>query len=334
MNSNVNSVERALLAVALLFCAGITTSVQAQKLWRMLLHNDSLLYSRYHRSTIDTMYMERPQTRWTVAGRVNMSGAKIKVDWTEDDRHFRSEMESAQKTTLCLAVSYLGISLSLALNPAKMMGKYSDYELNFNSYGKRFGFDFIYQNAHDFTGWHEADGSPRIDLPADMLKVKTLNVNAYYVFNSRKFSYPAAFTQSYIQKKSAGSVLLAVSGQGQHTETNGDYVSHLKVTNIGVGGGYGYNWVPGRHWLLHLSAMPTFTLYSNTTLKVNDERVPLDYHFPEVIITSRGSVVRQLGNVFIGASMVYNFTNIGAAEKLSVHNTKWRGRLFAGVRLW
>ena len=329
----MNSINRAFLAVSVILCSCITIDVQAQKLWRMLLHNDSLLYTRYQRGNIDTTYMTRPQTRWTVTGRVNVSGSLIEVEGTEYGQHFRSEMEAAHKTTLCLGVSYLGISLSAALNPAKMMGKYRDYELNFNSYGKRFGFDFIYQDAHDFTGWHDAEGMERIYLPADVLKVKTLNVNAYYVFNSRKFSYSAAFTQGYIQKKSAGSVLLAVSGQGQHAETKGDYTSNLKVTNFGVGGGYGYNWVPARYWLLHLSAMPTFTLYSNTTLKVNDERVPLEYHFPEVIITGRVSVVRQLGNMFIGTSMVYNFTNIGAVDKLAVHNTKWRARLFVGMRL-
>jgi hypothetical protein len=160
-----------------------------------------------------------------------------------------------------------------------------------------------------------------------------LNVNAYYAFNHRCFSYPAAFMQSYIQRRSAGSFLLAVSGQGQKAETKAQYVSVLRVTNIGIGGGYGYNWVPRQHWLLHLSGLPTFTVYSNTSLKVNDERIPLDYHFPEVIITARGAVVREFGNMFVGTSMVFNFTNIGDRSKLAVHNIKWRTRLFVGFRL-
>ena len=53
----------------------------------------------------------------------------------------------------------------------------------------------------------------RVELPEDMLAVKTLNVNAYYAFDSSRFSYPAAFSQSYIQRRSAGSFLLAFSGQ-------------------------------------------------------------------------------------------------------------------------
>ena len=75
-----------------------------------------------------------------------------------------------------------------------LAGKYHDYEFNFRSYGKRFGFDFAYQDAKNFTGWHEHEGMEHIDLPEDVLSVKTLNMNAFYVFNHRRFSYPAAFS--------------------------------------------------------------------------------------------------------------------------------------------
>ena len=116
---------------------------------------------------------------------MNVSGAKIETEGIDNGQHFNSEMKADYKSTLSLAVSYLGFSLSAALNPAKLMGKYRDYELNFNSYGKRFGFDIIYQNAHNFTGWHDHDGMERIELPADILKVKTLNVNALMVLHAQ-----------------------------------------------------------------------------------------------------------------------------------------------------
>ena len=316
-----------------LLCAGFTTNVYAQGLWGMLRHNDSLMTARYRSGNIDTAYITRPQTKWTVRGRLNVSGAKLEVEGVELVTPFRSEMTADYKSTVSLGVNYLGVALSFALNPAKLLGKYKDFELNLNSYSNRWGFDFIYQNAHNFKGWHEAEGSERIVLPPEVLKLKSLNVNAYYAFNHRRFSYPAAFMQSYIQRRSAGSFLLAVSGQGQKAETKAQYESVLRVTNIGIGGGYGYNWVPRQHWLLHLSGLPTFTVYSNTSLKVNDERIPLHYHFPEVIITARGAVVREFGNMFVGTSMVFNFTNIGDRSQLAVHNIKWRTRLFVGFRL-
>jgi len=213
------------------------------------------------------------------------------------------------------------------------MGKYHDTELNFNSYGKRFGFDFIYQDAKNFNGWLKYDGAKHLELPDDILSVKTLNVNAYYALNSRRFSYPAAFSQNYIQRRSAGSLLLAASAMGQHASVSMEHGVELKMTNVCIGAGYGYNYVPSPNWLIHISALPTFIAYSNTSMSIGGESVPLNYHFPEVIITGRGAVVRQWGNKFLGMTMVFNFTNIGDKENLTVHNIKWRVRAFLGLRL-
>jgi hypothetical protein len=311
----------------------IGADAQTQKLQRMLRHNDSLMTVRYRSGNIDTNYITRPTTKWTIVARMNVSGAKIETEGMDNGIPFKSEMKADYKSTLSVGVSYLGFSLNAALNPAKLLGRYRDYELNFNSYGKRFGFDIIYQDAHNFKGWHDHEGMDRIVLPDGMLKVKTLNVNAFYVFNSRRFSYPAAFTQSYIQRRSAGSILLAASGQGQHATLDYTQKTDMKMTNIGLGMGYGYNFVPGEGWLLHISALPTFIVYSNTSMTFGDNRVPLSYHFPEVIITGRGAVVRQWRNKFLGMSMVFNFTNIGNEERLAVHNIKWRVRTFFGLRL-
>ena len=319
-----------LVVVLLVVEGGLSLPLSAQNLFQRV---DSTLTENYRKGNIDTNYISRPMTKWTLKARYNLSGAKIEVEGVENGRHFRSELTADNKSTLSVAVSYLGFSVSAALNPAKLMGKYNDYELNINSYGNRFGWDFIYQDARNFTGWHDHEGVGRIELPADMLSVKTLNLNAYYAFNGRRFSYPAAFSQSYIQRRSAGSLLLAASGMAQHATLDWLLKTELKMTNIGIGAGYGYNYVPARGWLLHLSALPTFMVSSHTSMTFGGIRVPLDYHFPEVIITGRGAVVKQTNNLFYGLSMVYNFTNIGDEESFALHNQKWRARAFFGLRL-
>ena len=317
----------------ILFCI-ISLAFSGEADAQSILHRaDSMLTVNYRKGDVDTAYIARPATKWTVTARMNVSGAKIEAEGIDQGQHFKAEMQANRKATLSLGVSYLGLSLSAALNPAKLMGKYHDFELNFNSYGRRFGFDIIYQDAKNFTGWHDHDGIERITLPDGVLSVKTLNLNAFYVFNSRRFSYPAAFSQSYIQRRSAGSLLLAASGMWQHATLEWEKEMQLKMTNISLGAGYGYNYVPGRGWLLHISALPTFIVYSNTSMTFGDTRVPLNYHFPEVIITGRGAVVRQWGNKFLGMSMLFNFTNIGHKESLTIHNIKWRVRTFFGLRL-
>jgi hypothetical protein len=319
-----------ILAIFLAVMSPLALPLSAQNLFQRF---DSVMTEKYRKGDIDTAYIMRPSTKWTVKARFNLSGATIESEGIEDGQHFKSEMTADYKSTLSMGISYLGISLNTALNPAKLLGKYNDYELNINSYGNRFGWDFIFQNAHNFTGWHDHEGMERIELPADMLSVKTLNLNAYYAFNGRRFSYPAAFSQSYIQRRSAGSFLLAASGMGQQAKLDWNQKMELKMTNIGMGAGYGYNYVPAQGWLLHISGLPTFIVYSKTSMTFGDNRVPLHYHFPEVIITGRGAVVRQRGNKFYGLSMVYNFTNIGNEESLALHNQKWRIRAFFGFRL-
>ena len=319
-----------ILAIFLAVMGPLALPLSAQNLFQRF---DSVMTEKYRKGDIDTAYIMRPRTKWTVKARFNLSGATIESEGIENGQHFKSEMTADYKSTLSMGISYLGISLNTALNPAKLLGKYNDYELNINSYGNRFGWDFIFQNAHNFTGWHDHEGMERIELPADMLSVKTLNLNAYYAFNGRRFSYPAAFSQSYIQRRSAGSFLLAASGMGQQAKLDWNQKMELKMTNIGMGAGYGYNYVPAQGWLLHISGLPTFIVYSKTSMTFGDNRVPLHYHFPEVIITGRGAVVRQRGNKFYGLSMVYNFTNIGNEESLALHNQKWRIRAFFGFRL-
>ena len=190
------------LLIVVMSCMGLPLSAQS------ILHQfDSVLTANYRKGNIDTAFITRPRTKWTIKARLNVSGAKIESEGVENGQFFKSEMTADYKSTLSMGVTYLGFSLNMALNPAKLLGKYKDYELNINSYGNRFGWDFIYQDAHNFTGWHDHEGMDRIELPADILKVKTLNLNAYYAFNNRRFSYPAAFSQSYIQRRSAGSFI-------------------------------------------------------------------------------------------------------------------------------
>ena len=308
----------------------MTLPLSAQNIFQRI---DSVLTENYRTVKYDTAYIVRPQTKWTVIARLNVSGATIETEGIDNGQYYQSEMEANSKATLSLGVGYQGFLLSLALNPAKLMGKYNDYELNFNCYRRSFGFDVIYHDAKNFTGWYDQEGMERVELPDGMLHVQTLNVNAYYAFNNRRFSYPAAFSQSYIQRRSAGSFLLAASGMGQRATLDWEEGQKLKMTNIGIGAGYGYNFVPHQGWLLHISALPTFIVYNNASMTFGGSQMDLKYHFPEVIITGRGAVVRQWGNKFLALTMVYNFTNIGNKNDFSIYNTKWRIRTIFGVRL-
>mgnify|MGYP002624486000 CR=1 FL=1 len=144
-------ITRRNLILSAMLCLGTVTQMQAKGLRDTLHKGDSLLMQRYRRSNIDTMYIQRPQTKWTLTGRINMSGATLDAEGKNNDVSFKSVIRADYKSTVSLGVNYLGISFALSVNPAKMMGKYNDFELNFSTYGNRYGVEFMYQDAHSFT---------------------------------------------------------------------------------------------------------------------------------------------------------------------------------------
>ena len=303
------------------------------KLAERVVRVDSLMQIRYHRAKIDTAYVIRPRTRFTVSARFNMTGSRIDMEGFYEGKRLRSRTKADYKKTVSVAVNYLGLSGTLSLNPAKLLGRYRDFEASLVYYGKHYGGDLIYQDAKNYHGYLDLEDYPRMELPPNAFKMRSLNASGYFVFNHRRFSYPAAMTQGYIQRRSAGSWMLALSAQGMQGRYTDTHVSKLSITNVGVGGGYGYNYVPARRWLIHISVLPTFIVYNYSSLKYDESRVPLRYDFPEVIITTRSAVVWQVRhNQFAALSGVYYFSDNGTKSSLDIENTRWRARIAYGFR--
>lgn len=310
----------------------------AQKVYKVNRFVDSLLTKRYWRANIDTNYIIRPKTKWTLMGQLNVSGTTINTRGKYDEGiNGEIEFRADKKTTFSLNISYVGVSLSLSINPARMSGKYKDTELGFRSYGKRFGFDLTYHDSYNFVGEYKiGDNTYDFTTSGDQLRLQTTNINAYYVFSPRRFSYPAAFSHSYIQRRSAGSFMLAGSLQSQNGEMNyNGEKSEFKINNYALGGGYGYNYVPGHGWLIHISTLPTLIVGTKTTfIDFDGTQSSLTHKFPEMIVTSRLAIVKQIGsNKFAGLSTVFTFTHVGDEENIAFRNYKWNSRLYFGFRL-
>ena len=118
----------------------------------VLHHGDSLLASNYRKVNFDTLYISRPDARWTIKLRFNLSGAKIKADGSRDGQPFHGELRSDYRGTLSAAVAYRGVAAGFAINPDKLAGKSKDNEFNLNSYGNRFGFDIVYLASKTYSG--------------------------------------------------------------------------------------------------------------------------------------------------------------------------------------
>ena len=302
-----------------------------------LLHaGNAILAERYQRINYDTAYIMRPPGRWTIKLRGNLSGAWIRTTGRNGEDQYHTEVESDFRGTLSMAVAYRGLGAAVALNPMKLAGKSQDYELNVNSYSNRFGFDIVFLSSKTYHG--KASMNDEVTpIEKGAIRQQALNVNLYYAFNSKRFSFPAAFSQSYLQRRSAGSFMVGASFDGQITdidanETANQQPINLKLMEIGIGAGYGYNLVAGKWWLFHLSLLPTFDFYIHSRLKENGERINLHYRFPSLITTGRGAAVYSWRNQFAVAALIYNYSVVGDRDQLQVRRSKWRLRSTYGFR--
>ena len=207
------------------------------------------------------------------------------------------------------------------------------------AYNSKVGFDFSYVASRGNFNLLRASGIEGVDnaqikevrFPA--MRTHTLAVNAYYVFNYRHFSYPAAFSLSTVQLRSAGSWLLgaryddqALHFDAQRTESfikslspkaelnEALRVDKISYRQLGVSLGYAYNWVPWRGWLFSGSAAPALgykyqrgETFSTQTLWRNIENFNFDCIF-------RFGIVRTNGRYYAGVSTVsylydYGYTN-------------------------
>lgn len=333
--------NRRFFVVLILLFAMVSDSA-AQKLTQRQRRErmDSVLAARYYKIPYDTNYVVRPQGRLTLKVRMNQTGNSIHAKGTVNGLYSKADLSTSHKTTFSLAAVYRGIGVGFAVNPAKWKGIYKDYEFNLNYYSNRLSLDLSYQRSESLAGDIKGDRGEQHLLDED-LKMKVLNMVGYYAFNHRRFSFPAAFTQSYIQRRSAGSWLAGISYQGGSIETTDKLKERnpnapdvrIYLGHIGIGGGYGYNWVLGEKWLLHFSMLPTFVVFNRNNMTVNGVRKKAKHMRFNMIFNERVAVVRNLSpRYFIGATLVMN-NSIFDDDVVVVNQNKWRARAFFGMRL-
>ena len=301
---------------------------------------DSVLAERYYVTPYDTNYVVRPDGRLTLKVRMNQTGNSFHAKGTVNDIYSKADLRTSHKTTFSVAAIYRGIGIGMAINPAKWKGIYKDYEFNLNYYSNRISLDFSYQRSESLAGDVQRDDNMS-RLESGDVTLKIANLAGYYSFNHRRFSFPAAFTQSYIQRQSAGSWLAGISYQGGSIKTSDNLKArslnaldiNIGVGHIGIGGGYGYNWVIGKRWLLHFSMLPTFVVYSRNKFTVNGERKQAKHMRFNMIFNERVAIVRNFSpRYFAGATLVMN-NSIFDDEAVVVNQNKWRARAFFGMRL-
>ena len=340
----------------MLFCT-ITVDTEAQTVSTDSIVNESVvplekkqnlgkrlntkLTNKYYKTKYDTNYVARPKEKWLFRLLGNQTGNYIHAKGTVHDVYSKYDLHTKTNNTVGLEVNYCNIAATLSINPAKIGGDYNDYEFNFEYHGQQISFDINYLRANSLAGdinYRDID-----HLDEEGLRMNVVNASAYYIFNNRKFSYPAALYQNYYQLRSAGSWLAGLSVQSGSIRTTDELKArsplapevHLTFANVALGGGYGYNFVFGKHsqWLLHLSALPSAVLYKHNKLTVNSEEMRDNRMCFNMIFNERASVVYHFSpRLNTGASLIMS-NSIYDNGDIKLNQNKYLARAFIGFRL-
>ena len=227
---------------------------------------------------VDRSYIDAPREPWQIIlkGNVNQSYLKMKTSTTLYDVHINAQpkLQTEPSQYVGLWVGYRGYGLGYTFNVGGDKGGYLTFGATGGSYGvnlrihsfendsPKFGLESDILTEEDEASWNDV----KLVSP---IKVRTLIADGYYLFNGKHFSYSAAYDQSVIQKRSAGSLMAGAMyyyGRIDYADrTNGDLIylmqglGKIKLWQASVGVGYAYNWVPARNVLVSAMAMPMLT---------------------------------------------------------------------------
>mgnify|MGYP002523023138 CR=1 FL=1 len=298
------------------------------------------LSKKYFTTKYDTNYVARPKEKWLLRLLGNQTGNYIHAKGTVHDVYSKYDLHTKTNYTMGLEVNYCDIAATFSINPAKIGGDYNDYEFNFEYHGQMISFDINYLRATSLTGDIKLGNMDHLD--EEGLRMNVVNASAYYIFNNRKFSYPAALFQNYYQLRSAGSWLAGLTVQSGSIRTTDELKArnplapevHLTFANVALGGGYGYNFVFGQRsqWLLHLSVLPSLVVYKHNRLTVNGDEMKDHGLCFNMLFNERVAVVYHFTPRFnAGASLIMS-NSIYNNDNIKINQNKWLARAFFGVR--
>ena len=245
---------------------------------------------------------------------------------------------------------FLGYTFDVA-SLGKSESRRTEFELSL--YSSMVGCDLIYRRTGDNFRIHSVSGfgdeAERVEgHDCKGILIDVTGVNLYYVFNHKHFSYPAAFAQSTIQRKSCGTWKAGFSIT-QHKMKfdyktlppelirNPEYplskdfmFERVNYTDFSISCGYAYNWVFRKNSLFCISLAPAIG-YKKTNGKSaieNDitpyDDKPLSKAFSinnfNLNFTGRMGLVWNNSKYYSGLSLIvhnYNYRH----SKLSIHNT-------------
>ena len=212
----------------------------------------------------------------------------------------------------------------------------------FNIIGKSWGLRFSYfKITNPFTSGltlgNEGDSIYINDeiISKESAVLRNFSIDGYYVFNNKRFAFPAAYKMSLVQRHTTGSWMLAARYMQGHLYNSPEaawdsynLLDCFSTMQVSIGGGYSVNFVLWhkdpigprdeklRNLTVNLTAMPVITLvnYLKTTLYEYDgegdysgEKNSRIWCYPMPNYLGSAAFSMTFGRIYFSAQFTYNW---------------------------
>ena len=235
---------------------------------------------RYLQRGIDTSYIGLPEHSWRIAYTNGMIGINSNLTSVADlEQYGLLPVGLLNRTTpsvdLGFYAGYRGFGFGYSWDAIHAYAQ----RLSFSFGSKFIGIDF---GIHTSTNIHTnllVGNEQNWDFGKDKVIITNASLNLWYALNARHYSHQAAVKQSYIQKQTAGSLLVHLAYTSSQVELKdtlrySDYnvpllpllmssLTAIRTRQIAVGIGYGINYTPNKgKVVLHASAAAMLVTYT------------------------------------------------------------------------
>lgn len=209
-------------------------------------------------------------------------------------------------------------------------------------YSRRSGTNFKLRNMSDF---YPPNYQGNVDKSVKGITVDVEGINVYFIFNHKKFSYRAAYSQSTNQKRSAGSFMAGASFSRHNIEfdyqklpdhvknqlDDGLKFNRLKYYDYNISAGYGYNWVFAKNWLFNATLMPAIGYKKSNLIKeVTPKSIFNNINFD--FITRLGLTYNN-SKYYIGTTL-FTHTYDYESKDFGINNNFVTLRVYLGFNFW
>lgn len=245
----------------------------------------------------------------------------------------------------------LAFNIPFINNDNDKYGKTYQRALNASRYGRKTIIDLNLQSYKGFYIENPKELNPSWNSKFDPYPIRpdistlALGGSFYYILNSSRFSYRAAFIQDEAQKQRAGSLLLGgylnffnlqsdssiIPKQLQSAFNDRAYLIKGKTLTFGAGVGYAYTLVIRKHFFITLSAIPGIALVNFEGQKEN-----MDYFYSKTKIALRSQIRFATGynggKFYAGLNLTTDNISMDNSEQSSINYHLGNIRFYAGRR--